>query len=152
TNTRWSLDTFHLRVIQTMRWLVENFHAHDAKVVAQLDPMCDLLLRLPAPTHASYIQPDIGSNQFLTDGQRRTPCGDTEACVIAPPVLDFIGLEFQIPDQTAADAFAHGYGTFTPLPLLNNDLRMAYRYLYFLLEVEGDIPLNDWLNFPTLFA
>lgn len=150
TGKRWPLDTFHIRAVETMHWLVENFYAHDTAIVNALDSMCDTMFHLPTPSASSYVQPDIGSNQFLTDGQRVTAWVDTEACVIAPRVLDFIGLEFQIPHKRAAQAFARGYGTVLSLPQLSQ-VRAAYRYLYLLLDVEGDIPLDEWMNYPNLW-
>ncbi len=146
TGTRWPLSTFHTRAAATIRWLAENFYAHDS---ALLDSMCAALLQLPPPTHATYVQPDIGASQYLTDGQRVTAWVDTEACVIAPPALDFIGLEYQILDS--APAFERGYGTIRALPSLT-EVRAVYRYLYWLLDVEGDIPLREWMNHPILFS
>lgn len=93
---------------------------------------------------------DVDATQFLTADDRITALIDTEAYVVAPRALDFIGYEYEL-DERGAAAFAAGYRTLLPLPDLAT-VRPVYRYLYRLLGVQGAVPLDEWLAWPTRFT
>lgn len=92
---------------------------------------------------------DIDPSQFLTDGSQLTGIVDTEAYVIAPRELDFIGLEYILDEQSAAE-FRAGYESLLPIPNLT-ECRLPYRYFYRLLSVQGSVDIGQWMNAKVLF-
>ena len=147
---RQALGTFHPALAATMRALVARFYIADTSIVGALAGFHDAALRLPAPELAALIMLDVDATQFLTDGDRITALVDTEAHVVAPRALDFIGYEYEL-DAVGAAAFAAGYRALLPLPALAA-VRPVYRYFYRLLGVQGPVPLDAWLAWPILFA
>ena len=146
---RYALATFHTRLIETMRMLVNQFYQHDATIKEALPSICKMVSQLPPFEKGALILVDIDPTQFLTDGRHITALVDTEAYAIGPRELDFIGLEY-ILDQQGATALARGYSTILPLPDLSR-VRPVYRYLYRLLEVQGSTELEAWMAQPLLF-
>ncbi len=146
---RLPLSEFHLRLIATLCMLISTTYAGDEKIVAALEPMCAAASVLPTPAAGALVMVDLDPTQFLTDGERITALVDTEAYVIAPRELDFVGLEYILDRRTAA-AFVCGYQSVLPLPDLA-PVRPVYRYLYRLLEVQGDHDLDEWMAWPQVF-
>jgi hypothetical protein len=145
-----ALAAFHPALAATLRALVARFYRDDAAIAGALAHFHDAALRLPAPEAAAPIMLDADATQFLTDGTRITALVDTEAYVVAPRALDFIGYEYEL-DEGGAAAFAAGYRGLLPLPVLGM-VRPVYRYLYRLLGVQGAVPLDEWLAWPVLFT
>jgi aminoglycoside phosphotransferase (APT) family kinase protein len=145
-----ALDTFHSALAGTLRALVARFYREDTAITNALAHFHDAALRLPAPATAALIMLDVDATQFLAAEARITALVDTEAYVVAPRALDFIGYEYEL-DAASAAAFAAGYRALLPLPALAT-VRPVYRYLYRLLGVQGQIPLDDWLAWPILFT
>ncbi len=146
---RRPLSEFHPQLVATLGLLVNTAYTGDDKIVAALGPMCTAAAKLPTPLAGALVMVDIDPTQFLTDGEQITALVDTEAYVIAPRELDFAGLEYILDGRTAA-AFARGYQTILPLPNLA-PVRPVYRYLYRLLEVQGDDDLDEWMRWPKVF-
>lgn len=146
---RYALATFHTRLIETMRMLVNQFYQHDSAIKEALPAACEMVSQLPPFEKGALILIDIDPTQFLTDGERITALVDTEAYAIGPRELDFIGLEYVLNQQGAA-ALARGYSAILPLPDLSR-VRPVYRYLYRLLEVQGSVKLEVWMAHPLLF-
>jgi hypothetical protein len=92
---------------------------------------------------------DVDATQFLGDGGHITALVDTDAYVVAPRELDFVGYEYEL-DAPGAAAFARGYRAILPLPDLTS-ARPVYRYLFRLLGVQGTVPLEEWLAWPAWF-
>lgn len=147
---RHELARFHTVLAATLRALVARFYAADPAIVGALPRFHAAALRLPAPESAALIMLDVDATQFLTAGDRITALVDTEAYVVAPRALDFIGYEYEL-DADGAAAFAAGYRTLLPLPALAA-VRPVYRYFYRLLGVQGPVPLTAWLAWPILFT
>lgn len=147
---RQALAAFHPALAATLRALVARFYAADAAIVGALDRFYDAALRLPTPEAAALIMLDVDATQFLTADARISALVDTEAYVVAPRTLDFVGYEYEL-DAGGAAAFTAGYRTLLPLPALGA-VRPIYRYLYRLLGVQGPMPLDEWLAWPILFA
>lgn len=143
------LSAFHPALAATLLALVARYYADDAAIAGALTHFHDAALRLPAPTAGALIMLDVDATQFLTAGARITALVDTEAYVVAPRALDFVGYEYEL-DAAGAAAFAAGYRTLLPLPDLTA-VRPVYRYLYRLLGVQGSVPLDEWLAWPILF-
>jgi hypothetical protein len=101
------------------------------------------------PSYSTFIMIDMDPTQFLSDGKAITGLVDTEAYVIAPRELDFIGLEYML-DYKAASHFKRGYRRVLELPDLSM-VRKPYRYLYRLLSVQGDVNIKEWLDHEVLF-
>jgi Phosphotransferase enzyme family len=146
---RYPLDGWFARVAETLRILVDDFYSGDERIVAAQGPIRQAAVRLPAPKDTALVMVDMDARQFLTDGARITAIVDTEAYVVGPRELDFIGLEYVL-DPAGATAFAHGYQALLPLPELS-PVRRIYRYLYRLLEVQGEADLDEWMKRPCLF-
>jgi len=147
---RHELTAFHPALAATLRVLVARYYAADTPIAGALAHFHDAALRLPAPETGALIMLDVDATQFLTADDRITALIDTEAYVVAPHALDFIGYEYEL-DERGAAAFAAGYRTLLPLPDLAT-VRPVYRYLYRLLGVQGPVPLDEWLAWPTLFT
>lgn len=143
------LADFHPRLAGTLRGLVARFFEHDAPLAGALDRICALAAQLPPPADAALVMVDIDGTQFLADGPRLTGLVDTDAYVVAPRALDLIGYEFEL-DRPHAAAFARGYRALLPLPDLR-PVRPLYCYLLRLLEVQGTVPLDIWLGWPSHF-
>jgi aminoglycoside phosphotransferase (APT) family kinase protein len=146
---RYPLDGFFARVAETLRMLVSRFYSDDERITAALEPICRAALALPPPASATLVMIDMDVCQFLGDGSRITAVVDTEGYVVGPRELDLIALEYLL-DQTGATVFAHGYQSVLPLPNLST-ARTIYRYLYLLLEVQGQADLDAWMGWPCLF-
>lgn len=144
-----ALSEFHERVAETMRGAARRFYAHDLAVQAALDSMCEAVLQLPPPEAGSPILVDMDPTQFLVEDGRVSALVDTEAYGIGPRELDFIALEYCL-DEASAAAIARGYRSVLPLPDLTQ-ARRPYRYLYRLLSIQGEVPLDEWLEHPHLF-
>lgn len=141
---------FHRNLAMTLRLLAHTFFVDDAAIMALLPDMTALALRLPPPENLTFIHLDIDPTQFLTDGERVTALVDTEAVVLGPRELDFLALEYVFGAAEAA-AFAKGYAGVLPLPDLSA-VRPLYRYLQRLMEVQGDDPIDEWMNQPEVFT
>ena len=135
--------------VETLRMLVSRFFADDERMSGALGPICRAALALPAPERAALVMVDLDVCQFLSDGRRITAVVDTEGYVVGPRELDLIALEYLL-DQAGAAAFARGYRTVLPLPDLA-PVRTIYRYLYLLLEVQGQADFDEWMRWPSLF-
>ena len=146
---RYPLDGFFARLAETLRMLVSRFFPDDERITGVLEPICRTALALPAPASAALVMVDLDVCQFLSDGQRITAVVDTEGYVVGPRELDLIALEYLL-DQAGAAAFARGYCTVMPLPDLR-PVRAIYRYLYLLLEVQGQANFDEWMRWPYLF-
>jgi hypothetical protein len=148
-HVRYPLAGYFARVAATLRMLASRFYSADRRLAAALEPICCAALDLPAPAHATLVMVDLDTGQFLSDGTHITAIVDTEGYVVGPRELDFIGLEYLL-DQAGAAAFARGYQALLPLPNLA-PVRAIYRYLYLLLEVQGQADLEEWKNWPCRF-
>ncbi len=148
-NYRRPLTSFHAALAATLRELVAHFHNADQSLVAPLEAFCAAALALPAPTHAAPVMLDVDATQFLAADGRLTGLVDTDAYAFAPPALDLLGYEYEL-DAPSAAAFADGYRSIAPLPDLTA-VRPVYRYLLRLLETQGAVPLNAWLEWPEFF-
>lgn len=140
---------FHGHLATTLRHLVASFPMNDPALIAALEPMCAAAARLPEPESGVPVMIDLDPTQYLADAEGLTALVDTEAIALAPRELDFIALEYLL-DARTASIFAHAYSTALPLPKLSS-VRPVYRYLYRLLEVQGDPSLDEWMAQPHLF-
>lgn len=146
---RKPLSAFPARLAETFAAVVDRFFPDDREIQAALPAMAAAARRLPPPAFTSLVMIDLDPSQFLSAGAWLTALVDAEAYAIAPRELELIGLEL-IVDAPSAAAFARGYRTVLPLPDLAA-ARPVYRFLYRLLEVQGDIPLSEVMARPTLF-
>lgn len=140
---------FHSRLAQAMRWIVEKEQQHNRKMVDYLVNILNELNGLPVPAHFCPILVDMDPSQFLSDNGMISAIVDTEAYVVAPRELDFVGLEY-VMDKEASIAFINGYTTILDIPELSK-CRKVYRYWYRLLGVQGSVDLDTWLAQPELF-
>ena len=148
-HVRRPIDGFFTRVAETLRMLASRFYSDDKRIIVTFEHYCRAALALPPPANATLVMVDLDVGQFLSDGRHITAVVDTEGDVIGPRELDLIGLEYLL-DQAGAAAFARGYQTVLPLPDLAS-VRAIYRYLYLLLEVQGQADLDEWMGWPNLF-
>ena len=148
-HVRYPLDGFFARVAETLRMLASTFNPDDERITAALEPVCRAALALPPPASMALVMVDLDVGQYLSDGSRITAVVDTEGYVVGPPEFDLIGLEYLL-DQAGAAAFTRGYHSVLPLPVLS-PVRTIYRYLYLLLEVQGEVDFEEWMGRPNLF-
>jgi hypothetical protein len=144
-----SLEEFNQHLKETMAKLVSRFYNHDVEIKGRLVEMNELLNGLPIPEVSTFVLVDMDPTQFLSDGKRISGLVDTEAYVMAPRELDFVGLEYVLDEKSAMD-FKIGYEKVMNLPDLTK-CRTPYRYLYRLLSVQGSVSLEEWLNHEKLF-
>lgn len=149
-NVRYEPGTFPRRLAETMRRLVAAHYGDDRRISEASEAMQAAALHLPVPGAGSLVMVDMDPSQFLTDGTRLTALVDTDAYVVGPRELDFIGLEY-VCDQRSAAAIARGYRSLLPLPALSG-VRPLYRYLYRLMEVQDAIDLDRWMQQPAVFS
>lgn len=142
-------ESFHARLSQTMRQLVERDYADDRKIKTKLDDMIRELGDLPVPDHFCPVFIDLDPSQFLIQDGMLSAIVDVEAYAVGPREFDFVGLEYVL-DGKSASSFLKGYSTILNPPDLSN-YRTVYRYFYRLLGVQGSVDLDRWLKQPALF-
>ncbi|MEF3306396.1 phosphotransferase [Paenibacillus sp. GYB003] len=142
-------NEFHRHMLSTMERLVSNEHGDRPEMKDELARISALTAGLPHPDGCAPVLVDMDPSQFLASGGRITAIVDTEAYVIAPPELDFVGLEYVL-DAAAAKPFAEGYASLRAIPDLSQ-VRAPYRFLYLLLGVHGSAELHEWNARPPLF-
>lgn len=142
-------DNVNNHVIRCMKEIINEFYLDNHKIVQYLPQIEQILLDMPAPEFLSYVLVDMDPSQFLAANGVITGLVDTEAYVIAPRELDFIALEYVL-DRRSAELISKGYEAVLPIPDLKS-VRTGYRYLYRLIEIQGDDDIDDWLSQPILF-
>jgi hypothetical protein len=143
------LEDFNQHLKDIMAELVSRFYFDQERIKSKLIEINDLLDRLPVPEFSTFVLVDMDPTQFLSNSKVITGLVDTEAYVIAPRELDFIGLEYVL-DEKAAMSFKVGYEKVMGIPDLTK-CRTIYRYLYRLLSVQGSVDIDEWMNHKTLF-
>ncbi|WP_100404294.1 phosphotransferase [Bacillus solitudinis] len=148
-NFKVKLEEFNQHLKDTMTELVSRFYYNQEQIKSKLAEIHNLINELPSPEYSSFVLVDMDPTQFLSNEKVITGLVDTEAYVIAPRELDFIGLEYVL-DEKSAKEFKSGYEKVMEIPDLTK-CREPYRYLYRLLSVQGKVDLNVWLNHKILF-
>ncbi|RKN71918.1 aminoglycoside phosphotransferase [Paenibacillus ginsengarvi] len=137
---------FHERMLATMEHLVQSEHGDSPEMNETLAAVKAEMAHLREPETCAPVLVDMDPSQFLALGGRITSIVDTEAYVLAPPELDFIGLEYVLDARSARPVLA-GYASVRNVPDLSV-VRRPYRFLYRLLGVQGSVPLADWFAHP----
>ena len=148
-NFKVKLEEFNQHLKDTMTELVSRFYYNQEQIKSKLAAIHNLINELPSPEYSSFVLVDMDPTQFLSNEKVITGLVDTEAYVIAPRELDFIGLEYVL-DEKSVKEFKSGYEKVMEIPDLTK-CREPYRYLYRLLSVQGEVDLNVWLNHKILF-
>lgn len=143
------LSRFKQHLLESMTDLVVNFYKNDFAISRKLPEMIKRIEGITDPTSATLVLVDMDPTQFLSNGERLTGLVDTEAYVLAPRELDFIGLEYVLDKRSAKD-FMIGYKRIMEIPDLET-CRLPYRYLYRLLSVQGSLDIDEWLDRENLF-
>lgn len=144
-------DIFPFEEITEIKELSPGYEDHASDVwYIKMPEMERILCDMPAPEYSSFVLADIDPTQFLVDNGVITGLVDTEAYVIAPREFDFVALEYVL-DKRSAHFVSKGYETIMPLPDLK-PVRVLYRYLYRLLEIQGSPDIDEWLSQPVLFT
>ena len=146
---RYPVGQFHERMAATMRGLVQRYYATLPAISTRLDEMCAQLRALPSLRMASLIMLDMDPTQFLHEGGQITALVDTEVYALGPRELELVALEYLL-DKTRAAAFASGYESVLSFPDLRQ-VRTPYRYFCRLMEVQGAIDIDVWMNWPRWF-
>jgi len=141
--------SFHARLSDTIRQLVERDYANESAIEAHLDVVMQELGVLPVPDYFCPVFVDLDPSQFLTHDGVLSAVVDVEAYVVAPREFDFIGLEYVLDERSAA-CFLQGYSTILEPPDITI-YRHAYRYFYRLLGVQGSVDLDRWFAQKVLF-
>lgn len=148
-NFKVKLEDFHQHLKDTMTEMVSEFYHNQDQIKSKLAVIHNVINELPPPDYTSFVLVDMDPTQFLSNEKIITGLVDTEAYVIAPRELDFIGLEYVL-DEKSAKEFKFGYEKIMEIPDLKK-CRKPYRYLYRLLSVQGKVDINDWLNHKVFF-
>lgn len=138
-----------LLLIHAMKEIVNEFYLDNSKIVNYLPQMEQILSELPIPEYTTFVLVDIDPSQFIAQKGIITGLVDTEAYVIAPREFDFIALEYVL-DSRSAKLISEGYESILPIPDLRS-VRTVYRYLYRLIEIQGDDDIDEWLLCPIIF-
>lgn len=144
-----AIGRFKEHVIESMTDIVGKFYSNDLAIRSKLPEMIKKIEGFKDPTAATFVLVDMDPTQFLSNGERLTGLVDTEAYVIAPRELDFIGLEYVLDKRSSKD-FIAGYERIMEIPNLET-CRLPYRYLYRLLSVQGSVEIDEWLEHEKLF-
>ncbi len=148
-NFRIPLENFNQHLVDGMTDVVNKFYKTDWAIESKLAEMIELFKAIPTPQAATFVLVDMDPSQFLSCGTHLTGLVDTEAFVLAPRELDFVGLEYMLDANTVKD-FRKGYETVMDIPDVST-CRLPYRYLYRLLSVQGSVPIDTWLQQEKLF-
>lgn len=140
------ISGFHDHLGITLKDIIDRFYFENIKIKNKLPEILMELKKLPHPESASYVLVDMDPTQFLIKDSNISALVDTEAYVIAPRELDFIGFEY-IMNKPEMEAFLQGYRRVLDVPKLS-PVRNVYRFLYRLLEVQGGVDIDNWLNHP----
>lgn len=143
------LEDFNQHLKDIMAEVVSRFYFDQERIKSKLLEINDLLDRLPVPEFSTFVLVDMDPTQFLSNSKVITGLVDTEAYVIAPRELDFIGLEYVL-DEKSAMSFKVGYENVMEIPDLTK-CRTIYRYLYRLLSVQGRVDIDEWINHKIIF-
>lgn len=142
-------ESFHARMSQTIRQLVERDYKNDSNIMMQVDAIISELFILPLPDHFCPVFIDLDPSQFLIQDGMLSAVVDVEAYAIGPREFDFVGLEYVL-DEISAVSFLNGYSTILDPPDLSK-YRKVYRYFYRLLGVQGSVDLNQWFAKRAIF-
>ncbi|WP_371320180.1 phosphotransferase [Chengkuizengella axinellae] len=143
------LERFKQHLKETMRDLVYKFYKDHTAIREKLPEMTEWIEKIPNPQFATFVLADMDPTQFLSNNKELTGLVDTEAYVMAPRELEFIGLEYVLDKKSVKD-FITGYERIMEIPDLKS-CRLPYRYLYRLLSVQGSVDIDVWLNHDKLF-
>jgi len=143
------INNINNHLIHAMKEIVNEFYLDNSKIVNYLPQMEQILSELPIPEYTTFVLVDIDPSQFIAQKGIITGLVDTEAYVIAPREFDFIALEYVL-DSRSAKLISEGYEFILPIPDLRS-VRTVYRYLYRLIEIQGDDDIDEWLLCPIIF-
>ncbi len=138
---------FHQRAADVIDWLSAAYPLAGDHAAGMAAKCATDLRALAPPEAATLILIDSGGSQYLWADNGPTAVVDTEACAFAPAALELIQIEADNGERFA-QAFRRGYESVTPLPDLV-PVRDPYRCLLTLLEVNGDMPLDEALAVPA---
>jgi hypothetical protein len=143
------LADFHEHLADGMEKIVSRYYGDHNEIKEKLPEMQKIMRSLPSPNASTFVMIDLDPTQFISDGKVLTGLVDTEAYAIAPRELDFIGLEYILGEQSAAE-FRKGYERVLPIPDLSR-YRTPYRYLCRLLSIQGKVEIEKWMSHKVLF-
>lgn len=146
----WPPRLFRAEILSTLNMLFANYYKDQPTFARIHAGMIEKARQLPLGEAFAPVLVDMGASQYLRSEQGEV-CAlvDTDAYAIGPRELDFILLEYGLTPAMAKE-FALGYQEVLELPDLR-EVRPVYRYLYRLMEVEGDGPLQEWMGQKELF-
>ena len=135
---------FRTEVFNTLQMLFERFYKDQPEHARIHGEMLERAWQIQAERCAPVLV-DLSASQYLRSEQGEL-CAlvDTDAYAIGPRELDFILLEYFM-TMAQAREFSQGYQEVLALPILR-EVRQVYRYLYLLMEVEGAVPLERWMD------
>ena len=105
--------------------------------------------QLSNPTESAFVMIDLDPRQLLVQDGHFTSIVDTDAYVVGPRELDFVNMEYLL-DERSVIPFIRGYSSILPLPDLSKS-REPLRYFLRLLEVQGEVNIETWMNKTKLF-
>lgn len=140
---------FPARLAAVLDRLAFQYYQEQPELTVLLGEMRERALALRISACAPVLV-DLDPTQYLVD-ENGFPCAliDTDAYVLAPRDLDLISLEYLLTPEQATH-FIRGYAGALPLPDLS-EVRLVYRYLYFLMEVHGIEDLEECMGWPAIF-
>lgn len=142
------LEEFWPTVVATITRLLTMTHRDvDDLVIFTILASAD---RLPTPEAATPVMLDWDPTQIVMRDESTPFIIDPEAFVIAPAELDLVVWEYLL-DEHSASSFVDGYVSVRPLPN-PTAARDLLRVLLWLMEIQGRVPLRQWLARPTLIG
>ncbi len=146
---QYPIEQFHTQLLIEIENVLERFYGDHPDFQDLWVSLKPELLALPDPEYSTLVMIDIDPTQFLGNRNHLTGLVDTEAYAIAPRELDLIGLEYILDEQSSL-LVKEGYEEIAPLPDLER-CRSVYRFLYRLMEVQGKVDLDTWMDHPIYF-
>lgn len=143
------ISKFPLHAARVCEQLVLHFYQDKPEFESELPHMMSLFVSMDAPSAAVPVLLDIDPTQFLTDGAKITSLVDTEVYAWGPAEWDLVALEYLL-DEPRASAFRQGYQSISKMPILKS-VREPFRFLQRVMELQGAVPLEKWMNQPIWF-
>ena len=146
---QYSLKSFWKRLGNTIEEIVGKYYSQDDAVKERMQVILYEISQLPDPTESAFVMIDLDSTQLLAQDGHFTSIVDTDAYVVAPRELDFVNIEYLL-DERSVIPFIRGYSSILPIPDISKP-REPLRYFLRLLEVQGEVNIEMWMNKTKLF-
>lgn len=154
TSRQHSVSQFGQRLADTMEAIALQHFSMHRDIRSRLSDMQKRARELTI-SEACPIMMDMDPTQYLCQQDdsnhfRISALVDTEVYVLGPSELELVALEYLL-DREHAVAFRQGYTSVREFPPLD-EVRSLYRYFCLLIEIQGAMDFETWMNWPVQFS